>query len=557
MSDNKTKHIAALVAWAAIHAYYLAFHFSWNNFVLFVIALIFLLCTTVLGKKHDKSDVVETLGNLLGTSFALLLGYYIIDVIVPIFKIPVNADFPDAFKSISEQLSQRIERTAFEISFWGTSSFVLLIAAVVLFFGKNYFYLKNATVSILFKYLWTGCIFIALINENYQSKEIVLLYAACTLLFVACDILSYQHNGTRQKAGKIWYNILNILLILVLVLQPDALAPFTQKGFIEYYFIICGFKWYTALYILIVLIVAGMAMIIGYDETEVKSETDFFIFWDAICVLITVFFISRFYVGYWWVITLLYGVGVAVLLTALMPTKVEDDSKQEQLSILFLPIISVAVIITVISGHYGHLLITWVLIGGTILIVDQFLRRQDEDVWYKDARFYTIVLVAIGGITAVGLWESNRHVSNFLILLGILVVSLAFVWVISSDSGLFAKRSQLMQTITVAMFAILCISLCTKTGVDIKVGSDDDGEIMVDISTTQEGREIETVEYYWLPDYLLLDKNQEGFPKEEKWNGKTIPKQDGRLRVVVTDNYEVQAEQIYWVHNNQYTDKTG
>lgn len=551
MSENKIKHIAALGAWAALHVYYLAFHFTWSNFALFAIALIFLFYTTVVGKEHDESHVVETLGNLLGTSFAVLLGYYITTAMVPAFEIPVNANFSEIILSIFEQLVQKIKSTEFEISFWESSSYVLLIAAVVMFFGSKSS--KYPVLGILFKYLWTGCVFAALINANYQSVGLLLLYMACTLLFVACDILNYQHDGNQGKIGKRWYNILNFLLLLALLLQPDTLTPFTQKGFIEYYFLMCGFKWYTALYILIVFGVAGIFMMVGYNETEAKSKTDIFVFWNAICVLITTFFISRFYVGYWWGVTILYGIGVTVVVTLLIPTKVKDDVEWKRLSFVLLPIISLATIVTVVSGHFGRLLITWVFIGGAIVIINQLLQRKCEDVWYKDACFYTVVILSVGATAAVSLWGSNRLVYNFLILAGMLVVSLFFVWVVSSDSGLFAKRSQLVQMITVVMFAISCISLCTKTGVEIKISPDEHGAIMLDISTKREDREIEIVEYYWLPDYLHLDENQEGFPKEKQLDDKIIPKQDGRLRVVVTDNYGVQTEQIYWVHNNQYS----
>lgn len=552
MSENKTKHIAALGAWAALHAYYLAFHFSWNNFTYFAIVLIFLLCTTVLGKKHDETHVVGTLGNMLGASFALLLGYYIIASILPTFKIPENTDFSGIFTAINEQLGRKINRSKFEISFEGTKSYTMLIAAVVFFFISKSS--KHPILGFLSKYLWTGCVFAALIDTNYGSEDILFLYVICTLLFVACDILNFQHDGSWNKAGKRWYNILNFLLIFVLVLQPNALIPFTQKGYVEYYFLTCGFKWYTALYILVVFLVTGVFMIAGYDSSQVKSNTDIFVFWNATCVLITTFFFTRFYVGYWWIVALLYGMGVSIVLTTLNPTKVQGNEKMEGLDFLFLPVISIAASITVIAGHFGRLLITWAFIGGAILIVDQFLRRNDEDAWWKDARFYTIVILTIGAIAAFDLWGFNRLVSNFLVLLGMLVVSLAFVWIISSDSGLFAKRSQLVQTITVVLFAILCISLCTKNGVKIKIDSDDIGKIMVDVSTKQENREIETVEYYWLQDYLLLDENQEGFPEEKQLTNKKIPEQDGRLRVIVTDTYGSQTEQIYWVHYNQYSE---
>ena len=555
MSANRTKHIAALVAWAALHAYYLAFHFSWSNFILLAIALLYLLCTTVLGKKHDETYVVGTLGNLLGTSFAVLLGYYILTAIIPTFKIPENTDFSGAFTAINVQLGQKLGATKFKIAFTGVRDYVILAVAVVFFFGSMSS--KHPLVGILFKYLWTCCVFAILIDANYRSKEIMFLYVICTLLFVACDILSYQHDGSRKKTGKRWYNVLNILLLFVLILEPYTLVPFTQSGFIEYYFLTCGFKWYTALYILVVLVVAGLFMVLGFDSSneslEAKSNTDVFVFWNAICVLITLFFMTRFYVGYWWAIALIYGIGIAIVLTALNPTKVQGNKKLEVMWYLFLPIISMAAIVTAIAGHYGRLLITWAFIGGGTLTVDQFLRRNDKDEWWKDARFYTIVLSSIGAIAAIDLWGFNRLALNFLVLLGMLVVSLVFVWVISSDSGLFAKRSQLMQTITVVLFATLCISLCSKNGGKIKISPDDNGKIVVDLSAARGDRVIENVEFYWLEDYLLLDRNQEGFPEEVQLTNKKIPEQDGRLRVIVTDNYGSQTERIYWVHFCQYS----
>lgn len=554
MSDNKTKHIAALGAWAALHAYFLAFHFSWSNFAWYSIMLLFLFCTTVLGKKRDETCVVATLGNLLGSTFAVLLGYYVIATILPTFRIPEGQDLAGAFNAVTEQLLHKIDSSRFEIGFGGKNGFVMLISAVVFFFGRKS--LKHPILAILFKYFWTGCIFAALIDTNYGSKEIMFLYVICTLLFVACDIINYQRDGSWNKAGKRWHNILNLLLLLVLILQPDALAPFTQEGYIEYYFLTCGFKWYTALYILIVFVAAGWFMFSGCDTSDAQSTTDLFVFWNAVCVLITLFFVTRFYVGYWWIVVLMYGICVTVTITTLHPTKVQNNEKLDGYGFAFLPLVSIAVIITVIAGHYGRLLITWAFLGGAILILDQFLRRNDEDVWWKDARFYTVALLAIGAIAVVDLWRSDRLVSNFLVLLGLLVVSLVFVWIISCDSGLFVKRSQLVQTLTVVLFAILCISLCAKNGAKIKIDMADSGKIGVDVSSKREDRTIEDVEYYWLEDLLLLDEDLEGFPKEEELINKMIPKRDGRLRVVATDNYGAQTEQIYWVHYDRYSETT-
>lgn len=550
MFENKIKHIAALCAWAALHAYYLAFHFSWSNFTYFAMVLIYLLCTTVVSKKSDETHVVGTLGNMLGASFALLLGYYIITSIFPIFNIPESADLSGIFTAIDEQLRRKFEASQFEIGIEGIKGYTMLTTAVVIFFMSKSS--KHPILGILFKYLWTGCVFAALIDANYGSKDILLLYVVCTLLFVACDIMNFQHDGSRNKAGKRWYNILNILLLLTLMLRPEALIPFTQEGYVEYYFLICGFKWNTALYILVVLVIAGMFMIGCYEPSQIKSNTDIFVFWNAIFVLIATFFFTRYYVGYWWVVALLYVIGIAIVITILAPTKVKGNEKLEGLDFIFLPVISVAAIFTVIAGHFGCLLIAWTFAGGAILIVDQFLRGNDEDVWWKDVRFYTIVLLTIGAIAALYLWRANRLAFNFLVLLGMLAVSLAFVWFFSGDPGFLGKRSQLAQVITVAVFVILCISLGAKNGAKITIAPDDSGKIVVDVSAQQKNREIETIEYYWLQDHLLLDETREGFPKEKRLTDKKIPEQDGRLRVIVTDTYGAQAEQIYWVHYDQY-----
>ena len=554
MSDNKVKHIAGLVSWAAIHTYFLAFHFSWGNLAVLAVALIFLLFTTVIGKKHDETHFVWTTGNLIGTSFAVLLGYYVITAIIPAFKIPENVDFAGLLTVLGKQFEILLERSAFEISFQGITSYVFLIIAVLSFFGSKWH--KHPIFSIMLKYLWTGCLFAALIDSNYHSKEILFLYFACMLIFVACDILIYQHDGSCNKSGKRWYNILNVLLVFVLALEPNGLAVFTQNGFIEYYFITCGFKWYTALYILIALIATGFFMILGYDEKDAKTNTDISIFWNAIWILISLFFMTRFYVGYWWIVALAYIICVAVTLIPLCPTKVDGNEKLSGWDIGFLPIVSIATIITVIAGHYGRLLITWAFIGGAILILDQFLRRNKNDVWWKDARFYSIVLLTIGVIAAISLWGFNRLTYNFLVLLGMLAVSLAFVWVVSCDSGLFAKRNPLVQTLTVILFAILCICLCSKNDGKIKIAPDDSGTVAVNVVSTRKEREIVTVEYYWLEDFLHVNGKQESFPKEVILEDKVIPEEDGRLRVIVTDNYGAQTEQIYWVHVSQYSEKT-
>lgn len=555
MSDNKVKHIGALICWAVLHAYYLALHFSKTNLAVYAVAVLYLFLTTVQSEKQEKTHVVDTLSELVGTTFAVFLAYYFFCRILPDFVAVEKTGFLECVKFMATQLKRAISMNLkHEISMFSSllekRHFVALIAAAVFFFKRNSS--KHPILGIAFKYLWSGTLLMVYIDMHYRSVGILGICMAVTMIFIACDVMKFHQNRSCGKAGKKWYNALSILLFVMLLIRPGVFRPFLEEGYMEYYFITCGLKWYTVLFLLVVLFVTGIVMIIGYDEHNAKTNTDVFVFWDMICILIAVFFMSRFYVGYWWVVAAVYAICVTVAIVALNPVEMDKSYTRMMSTYLFLLIATVAAVITVIAGHYGRLLQTWVIVGGIVVSADQYRRRKKDCRWLIDARFYGVVLLCIALSAAITLWCTNRLVFNFLVLAGIFVCAMAFVWVTSMDSGLFANRSQTAQIAATVLFALLCVSLCSKNGAKIKIAPDDVGTPIVEISTKGD-RTVERVEYHWLEDYLQLEDEKKGFSREVMLPGSSVPQRDGRLRVTVTDNYGTQVERIYWVHVKTYT----
>lgn len=549
MTKNKIRHIVALSMWTALFGYYLAWNFTWISFAFFAVTLLYLACTTVFPKRSNNDYVVWSLGNMLGASCGMLLIFYIINRIVPMVHVDLSAGIWAVIGSVFKSLNNLRAFSDFKITLKGIGSYLMLASAVVFFFASKS--KSSPNLAILFKYLWSCALLAAVLNTNYHSVELIMLLLVITLAFVGCDVMSYQHDGRVNKAGKIWYHLLGILFLLVVDFKPGALFPFTDLDYLEHFFVFKGFKWYTALFILAVLLIGEYFMFSNSDTEEEKHQADIAFGWNAISILIVLFFISRFHVGYWWLLLLVGVIGAAIAIRVFNPVAAAEDDRKRSLSYWFMPILSAALIITAIAGFYGKLLITWTVIGCVLFVIDQYKRREPDGPWWKEARFYSAVLGAIAVCAGVALWSCNRIVFAYLLLGGMFLVSGAFVWALSFNSSIMPSRHRVLSVITTVCLAVLCISLCCESGNKIRVSGQDCGKVSVEVSSGKD-REIVAEEYYWLDDYLCDNYEQDGFPKERKLESNNIPYRDGRLRIVVTDNYGSKSERICWIHTNKF-----
>ena len=546
MSEKRIKQIAALGAWALIQAYFLAFHFSWNNLIVMAVGLTVLAMFMLFGQFKDKTNVTDHLMLLLGITFLTYWGYYVVSEIVPIF-----AEVEDAGLVFSEQLAFGFE------NFFNSLEFNLLIWALaigIFFLGRSE---KHPLRKILCKYLfWTVLLTPCITLWSEPAFFPILLTVVPALAFALFDIFDYLRCNVHSNGGKWWYRLLMVLLVLTLIVKNNALVPFSQPGYVEYLFFIDGLKWHGAL--LLTLAFAGAGYIMWTMDRKAGEQgigTDAFVFWNLGCAVVATFVLSKFHVGYWWLLAILYAIGFCYATIGLHPKKTESNAKKRKLSCLFVPVLTVVLVVLTVAGAYGNLIRAMIFLASVAGVAALWKHTDlNTEAWKDKAWFYTGILLAVALNGGAALWCGSRSAANLALLAGILVVCVAYIWFLSYQSGLLHRKSHVVRSVVVAVLVISCLCLCGKSGAEIKLVTD---EILqtrqIEVTPNNEDVEIASVEYYWWENYLSLDEEKPQPASEAPLLGtETSPEGGGRLRVVVTDVNGVVTEKIFWMHTCQY-----
>lgn len=570
MTVSRRRHVITLAAWAAFQGLFLALHFSWFNLGVLLLGALFLFCATVCGKRHDNTMVLFTLGHLVGVTFAVFAGYYIASVILPYL---LSAESFGA--ALSEMLQMGMECLGDGMDD-GPPIGNILIAILVLILKKKLGE-KHPFFEILCKYAFVALLIFIPLSAWCSSWTVKGLYLAAMAIFICCDVMIYRCNDAYPKTGRRWFVTCSILLLVVLLLNPYALEPFTEEGFVEYFFLIKGLKWYVALIEFLILLLATIGMKVGANVRNPRQITDFFLYLNVLCVFAMIFVLAKFYVGYWWVFALLYGICVLFSLIVL-PPKRTADRRMEPLSLYWLPVITGILMIIVISAHYGWLRVALVFWAGVVVLIPSIRDYADSPYHFAGKTqtiFFTKELVWIALVAGMILWSFRRLLFSYLLLLGIFAVCLAFVWFIGYDSGLFKRDWRVVGGSAVVVFLVLCLCLCLRGGSRIEMNWNEDGLPAVEVEARGDENELGSVEYYWLDlggaseeeEDSKSNKNNKNneeneeeeatkdslFPQEVELDPEEeLPAEDGRLRVVATDANGIVTERVFWIHINAY-----
>ncbi len=545
MSEKRIKHLTALAVWAIIQGYFLALHFSWGNAIVMAVGLVLLALSMLFGEHVDKLNVKDDLLKLLRITFLVFLGYFVVSHIVPMYT-----DKENALELLLTNFGAGVEYFFDRVEFSPLTLFLLVLFFIT---GRSK---KHPLLNMLSKYLFWAVLMIACFKVWCDAVSITVLVLLSTLIFATCDIYDYLCCNIYTKDCKRWYRVLTFLLLLVLMLKPDALLPYAQPGYMEKYFVIDGFKWYTAL--LLFALFAGAAYIMWRMDREdgvIGIGNDAYLFLIAACLVVAAFFMTRFFVGYWWVLAILYSIGIGYALVALHPKKTADYLSKRKRTYLFVPVLTVLLVVLTIAGHNGRLMRMSMLLA-TAAGVAWLWKHTDfsTDTWKDKAWFYTGLMLAVALNVLVTLYCFRRITFNFLLLLGIFAVCAAFVWFLSMQSGLLSRKSYFARAAVVAVFVILCLSLCGTGGSKIELQTGDPLLPAVTVTARGKDNQVQAVEYYWWASAAAPDETQEDFPEEIQIDGTLIPNTDGRLRVVALDSMGIKTEQIYWIHNCKYVE---
>lgn len=547
MSKNKTKHVLALAVFILVQAFFLVADFSLIKLGIVGFGVIYLALTTVFSRHSDDTEVCHKLGNKLGVTAFVTLGCYFCDFLTPYFAIKSSGT-----DLLMEGFSDNLEIMMDDLNF----SF-LSIAMVVVFFiiKRNQ---SHPLLARLASYLFTFSllrIFLVPLCDSWAVTGIILTVA---VLFLACDVAEHKHSGFMSNAGKRWFNILCILLTVGMLFAPQAVQVFSLEGYSRYFFIQKHFRWYTALYLAVVMFLAAVAMHLVDNKAKtgrkVYAYPDAFLFWTAGWTFIGLYVLSHFHVGYWWALVLLYTAGIGYTLAKVMPAKPYANAG---IKTYLYPLIITAVIISLtLAGYNSRLLVSIVFLAGFGLTYLVWKKHGfDNANWKMKATVYIAALLWIALTALVGLCCFRRLGYSFGVLAGLFAVSAVFICFLCYDSGLRERPGYIPHLAVVAVFAIVCLCLTGAAGTKISVEQKNGILEEIEVKANGRGNDTESVTVYWTPDCLDITKGLFDAEEETELDGDELPTGNGRLRVVAEDSHGVVTEEIFWIQApNDYSE---
>lgn len=544
MSEQKIKHLATWIAWVLIHIYILAFRFTLYSLALLAVAAVYLLITTVYSKKHEDRYLYETMGNLLGTSLFVFLGWSAITGILP--EILTNVDRMETFWEA--KLSVLLNNA---LAIFSYDAMSLALFGTVIVFVIQRIVGKTTMLKMLFSYvynvLWVGSV----LEVVYESKELGFMCVVLACIFAFVEAWAIKASGSRAQNGKRWLNVLTVLLFIMICWDSEFLVPFTQEGYLEYFFIISSAKWYHLLFALLIL--GALAYIYGdvtVTDDDRRDMIDIRYPVRGICMILVVFFMNKFHVGYWWILMLIAIIYEIIDMLFIFP---QDDDEDRMFTGVFAEIgIALALIVLTIAGHYGRFVMTLAILGGIVAIwfvLATVFGETRETKWNHIGWMYTAVIAVISVIAAISLWFYRNLGYNFWLLLTLSIVSIGVLWLLSYNGSVSRSLWNIPQLVVLGVFVICVGCLCFSHGSTIRFIQNNQQISAVEVEAKGEGNNSVSLEYYWTDDWLIRENATTDIPEEKEISGiNQIPDGDGKLRVVSTDLHGIVTEEIFWVH---------
>lgn len=555
MTENKQKHLAVWIIWLVFHLCLLFFHWSWGAFAVLAVAALILLLTTFCSEKYEDGFMYQTMGNLLGCSAFVQLGWYVAENVVP--KVVSQGKTMESFWLVIgtkwEYLQFRITRTE---GVW-----LMLLAAAVCFLvrlcAKSY-----PKCGMLASYLGNLIIVCWFINAVYDSKILMGLYVLVTLVCVYVDLWPIQEDREWRTNTKRWLNILSILMFMLEIWDSGFLYRFAQIDYLEHLFVVCATKWYYVLLATIALAaLAGVHII--FDTCDPENWLDVKYAVGAMGMLYLVLALKVFYIGCWWMLIL--AAFIYLLVDELIIYKMMTSEEEIRTGILVQLCVFVMLILIAVIMHFGIgrmiLHVAMYMAAGFLIMfllacVADVLDAKAIEIEYQD--YYGAVVVTgvilIVLSLAAGWIRAYRNLGySKALLIALAVVCIAVAWLFSYGVYTYKRKSAIIaalpRVVAVITFVAAAITLCCSYGSKIQVEQESQGYPAVTAEARGEDNRIVSREYYWTPDWLDLENLMfEMHEETEVVNLSQLKGQDGKLRVVVTDQYGIQTETVFWVH---------
>lgn len=542
MSDNKKLHLAVWTAWLVLHGYLLCFRFSLSGLAVLALGAGILLLTTYYSSKYEEAFLVHTLGNVIGAALFVQLGWYFAENILPGIVIEENW-----VASFGEVVFRKLQWLIMWIINNGTMTIPSIVAAAL--YILRLCTGKRPRLSMLASYAGNAALMIPLLMKIYRTPTVTVLYLAVSLVFVWADLWHIAVEDEWNKSCKRWANALSLLLLFVLSWSPFMLQPLLAEGALESIFVLGATKWHHLLVAGVVL--AGLfAAYVAVDPVEGEQFVNYKLLTAGASMLLLTAFLKWFHVGWWWLLVLVNVIGLLADAWFVYPAlDGDEDAVQGSWGIQIGA--AVASILIAVTGHFGTWPMLLALVAGAAVLffgVMLSLDQENEDLHLPGIVLATVLAVLVPVL--VWLWMYRRLEYSFGLVLILAAVCLTAAALLCWNVTQKDRQNRLAPIAAAAVFVILALNLTMTGGSRIDMELDDTGRPVVTAQARGKDNRVVSTEYRWTEDWLDVDSwKLESHEETELSNLTQLRNREGKLRVIVTDQYGIITESIFWIHH--------
>lgn len=542
MSDNKKLHLAVWTAWLVLHGYLLCFRFSLSGLAVLALGAGILLLTTYYSSKYEEAFLVHTLGNVIGAALFVQLGWYFAENILPGIVIEENW-----VASFGEVVFRKLQWLIMWIINNGTMTIPSIVAAAL--YILRLCTGKRPRLSMLASYAGNAALMIPLLMKIYRTPTVTVLYLAVSLVFVWADLWHIAVEDEWNKSCKRWANALSLLLLFVLSWSPFMLQPLLAEGALESIFVLGATKWHHLLVAGVVL--AGLfAAYVTVDPVEGEQFVNYKLLTAGASMLLLTAFLKWFHVGWWWLLVLVNVIGLLADAWFVYPAlDGDEDAVQGSWGIQIGA--AVASILIAVTGHFGTWPMLLALVAGAAVLffgVMLSLDQENEDLHLPGIVLATVLAVLVPVL--VWLWMYRRLEYSFGLVLILAAVCLTAAALLCWNVTQKDRQNRLAPIAAAAVFVILALNLTMTGGSRIDMELDDTGRPVVTAQARGKDNRVVSTEYRWTEDWLDVDSwKLESHEETELSNLTQLRNREGKLRVIVTDQYGIITESIFWIHH--------
>lgn len=540
---NMIKHTAVYLGWTAVMLFYLFTHFHKYRLYVFIVAFIYMLYQEIIKLKKTDANIyivplTASMGRVVGVTSLVFLAYYI----VPYWPLQFGRGMPSGY-------AMNLFTTLFDIT---NRNLILqigiLILAVLGIFRLNPN--KYKVLDLIYRYLAVSSIVFYIVYAWTDGVRVGVFYIAVTALFLFTDILRYRNEGQSSKINR-WFIAFSAVLLVLIVLEPNAMAKMSEKGYLEY--VLLGNNLTVINIIVILAVIAALEVVFWkYRETAAQINDMFlFIIFGGILVVCSVLY--NCYVGYWPLILMGY---MTVSLVYIF--RKDADVKGFVL-------ISAVTMLGIYEAHNGRVISFTLFATGISIIYDrakQMKKRNEDQKFPYIYRLTAMLIITMVIVTAGRIYEVRHLMVNYRTLIIAAGIFLVLVAIAGYNPGMFVRnklREQRQCILFVAAFAVLCAGLTLKGGSKIHIEELDNGQVEITVDERGKDNTIKSAKQFWLEDAVdtVLAEGQKTIPQEMEisaFSGKIAfsPERSGRLKISVVDKYGIKTTAVRWYHVNPY-----